>query len=96
MRGTNNCVFCRDRIITLVAMTSYAHGKMKKCQFLLPICRYKYLDVLWKYLFTAPLRFIGFVLIACFDWLRWGPTKGKISKKNTQHSSPQKLLGDEA
>ena len=100
MRGTNNCVLCCDRIITLVALASYAHGKTKNvnlyCLFARTCISFFLFFFFWKCLLTTPPRF-NIILIACFDRLRWGPIKGKFSKKkNILKALLRNCLGDEA
>ena len=52
--GKNNCVFCFDRIRTLVAMATYASHRLimeksENCQFLL--CSWRYLNFVFAGMF---------------------------------------------
>ena len=89
VRGKNNCVFCFDRIRTLVAMATYASHRLimeksENCQFLLSCWRYLNF-VLQKCLLSSPLRFtdVTFVLILHFDWLQ-GPHIGQNFEKHSK------------
>ena len=83
--GTENVVFCSDRIRTLVAMATYTSHRliMEKsgnCKFLLS--HWRYLSFIFREMFIE-LCFtfqMIFILIAYFDWLL-GPQKGQIFEK---------------
>ena len=60
--GKNNCVFCFDRIRTLVAMATYASHRLimeksENCQFLLSCWRYLNF-VFAECLLSSPLHFM--------------------------------------
>ena len=78
--GKNNCVFCFDRIRTLVAMATYASHRLimeksENCQFLLSCWRYLKFVFAEMFIEKSSMIHVTFVLILHFDWLQ-GPHIG--------------------
>ena len=94
--GTYKCVFCSNRIRTLVAMADYSFhwlimGKMEIRNFLLSHHRYLCCFFLQKCFMSSPLQFI-WILSKSLNLIGHHATKMVNFRKNIQKSSLQKSV----
>ena len=86
--GKNNCVFCFDRIRTLVTMVTYASHRLimeksENCQLLLSCWRYFNFVFAEMFIEQSSTFHVTFVLILYFDWLQ-GPHIGQNFEKHSK------------